>query len=68
MYYIFVAFRTNSARNGIAIIMSEKAHLALIEWKQLSDHIVNTCFKSKFYNISVICSCTPTLSVDDRQI
>ncbi|VDN52125.1 unnamed protein product [Dracunculus medinensis] len=56
----------NSGRNDVAIVMSDKAHSALIEWKPVNDCMAYARFKGKFCNISVISVYAPMLSADDR--
>uniref|UniRef100_A0A0N4UFN2 Endo/exonuclease/phosphatase domain-containing protein n=1 Tax=Dracunculus medinensis TaxID=318479 RepID=A0A0N4UFN2_DRAME len=40
-----IGVSNNSGRNGVAIVMSDKAHSALIEWKQVSDRMTYARFK-----------------------
>lgn len=54
----------NSGRNAIA--MTEKARLALIEWKSVTDHMAYAPFRGKFCNISVTSVCTPISRGDDH--
>lgn len=46
----------NSERNGIAIVIFDKAHFSLIERKSVSDSMAHAPFKGKFCNIYKFCN------------
>ncbi|VDN58773.1 unnamed protein product [Dracunculus medinensis] len=56
----------NAGQNGVAIVISDKAHSAFIEWKPVNDRMAYALLKGNLCNISVINVYAPTLSADDR--
>lgn len=53
-YILACDVSNNSERNGVAVVMSDKAYSALIEWRPVSEHMAYARFKGKFCIISVI--------------
>ena len=54
-------------KNGVAIILSEKAAKSLIQWKPISDRIITARFYSKHIKTTIIQVYAPQNGLDDNE-
>ena len=53
-HYIYYCGQESLRRNGVAIIVNERAQNAVLEWNLKNDRMNSVCFQGKPFNITVI--------------